>query len=245
MLRKIGLIDGIMPGVAAHVEQLIRRSADARRCQVQVLVDDVLTLPNLHNIFKHHPRQFVTDIAKRSRALSMRGATHVFMPSMIAQTCYDEVQKRSSKGVQVVNLVDMAMDGLNGFSANTTFGVMCHNATWEEGLFQNAFKKRGLKLVDASSVRAPILMHTSTAVDAVRYRDLEAARRSIRAAGKMLQQAGAQVILLGSAALPLAWPIDGLDVPLVNPLQVAVDRLLEDLPRVASAISSEMPVSSL
>ncbi len=232
-----------MPGVVNHLHGLILDQAVATGQSVSVLADDSLQLPNLHDHYKYSHGEFAPQFSKTVRRLAMKGATKILIPSMIAQTRH-KVFRRSLPGTsQLVNLVDVAVGALARFPASTTFGVMCHQSVWESGLFQAEFTRRELKLVDASLDRDMILMHTSHAVDAVYHKRLDAARASIREAARLLKKRGAEVILLGSAALPLAWPIDGLDVELVNPLLEAARVLVGDAPPAAKVSDTSSLVS--
>jgi len=175
----------------------------------------------------------VLHLTRYARVLEGAGADALFVACHTAHAFHAEVQREI--GIPWVHLMTLVADALaRAHPAGTAVGILATDGTLKSGLYQGALEARGFVPVAPaldSAVQAAVRAAVYDAATGIKATGTEvhpAARGRLVEAAAWCAGQGALAVILGCTEVSVGLSADALTaVPLVDPLTVAADALLD------------------
>ena len=228
MKKTIGILGGMGPEATAHFYSLLIRRTRAARDQDHVPVimwADPRVPDRTAAILRGGPSP-VPALLRGLRALRRAGADFAVIPCLTAHVFMKEIQ--ASSQLPFVHLVEETLKFLRTeMPRRRVTGLLASSGTIAAGLFQSSFAPAGLEvLVPAPAEQEKIMgaIYGPRGIKAGFTRGRP--RMLLRGAAARLIRRGARVVIAGCTEVPLALQEGDLEVPLLDPMDIAARACL-------------------
>ena len=217
MGKRLGIIGGLGPLATAYYYELITKMTQVSRDQdhIEILIHSVPQIPDRTGFIvgesKENPLPLLLETG---RGLVSQGAECIAIPCITAHYFHQELVEEIS--VPIIHLVEETAEYIHCHGKKRV-GILATDGTVKSGLFQQAFKRRGMEALVPNTSYQKDVMHLI-------YKNIKVGlppemERFFRAA-RHLEAQGAEVIVLGCTELSLikrdqtngAGFLDALDV---------------------------------
>lgn len=214
MKKTIGILGGMGPLATCDLMTQIVRNTKASKDQnyPRILVDNNTNIPDRTGAILHGGEDPVPQMTDSARKLQSIGADFLIVPCNTAHYFLDRV--RSSVDIPFLNMIQETVEEAVRQNIKTV-GLLGTSGTLRTGLYTNMFEARGIRVVAPSEAQ-------QAAVDSVIYDCVKAARydydtTDFRNTLRVLEEAGAEVFILGCTELPIFWEKFQMPQPAINP----------------------------
>ena len=229
MMKTLGVIGGLGQMASAYFMQLLTQMSDAQTDQdhMDILMYSRPSIPDRTSYIigdsKENP---VPDMVMAGKKLKEMGADILAIPCITAHYFHEELE--DGIGLPIIHAVEETISCLEEKEV-TQVGILATDGTIQSGLFQNAFKQRGVWpiLPEAGSQKRvmEIIYHQIKAGKSV---DME----SFYQISEEMSGHGAQVILLGCTELSLIKRDYDLPAGYLDVMEVLARKAVQSCNRV-------------
>lgn len=233
-----GILGGLGPLSHAHFERAIlarnhARGARGDRDHPVWLLASAASTPGRTGALLEGGESPLRHLTTFARLLESSGADALFVVCNTAHAWHAEVQR--ALGIPWAHLMELAAEAVRAaHPAGTKVGLLATDGTLSAGLYQRALEKRGLVPVApalGSSVQARVgaaIGDPATGIKATGDRVTNDAREHLLAAARWCLEQGARVVVPACTEVSVGLTPERFpDAPLVDPLLVAADVLLD------------------
>jgi aspartate racemase len=218
--RMIGIFGGMGPEATANLYGEIVRLTPAKKDQdhLPTLIYSRPQVPDRSACIKSGSREIVPYLVEAVRRLERGGASFIVIPCNTVHYYHADMQK--AVRIPVLNMIEETVDAVKReHPAARTVGLLATNGTVQSRLYEDAFARRGLKVIlPAEQVQQCCVMDAVYSIKAGGSRAEQA--RLLTSAGDGLVARGADVLVLGCTEIPLAFDSKRARAPVVNATQV-------------------------
>lgn len=218
--KMVGIFGGMGPEATANLYAEIVRLTPATEDQehLPTLIYSRPQVPDRSACIKSGSREIVPYLVEAVRRLEKGGASLIAIPCNTVHYYHADMQK--AVGIPILNMIEETVDTVvREYPKARTVGLLASNGTVQSRLYEDAFKKRGLKVI-----LPPAQQQQSCVMDAVYSIKAGGSKteqaRLLARAGNGLAARGADVLVLGCTEIPLAFDRKSARVPVVNATEV-------------------------
>jgi len=233
-----GILGGLGPLSHAQFERTIlershARGARADRDHPVWLLASAASTPGRTGALLEGGESPVPHLTAFARLLERSGADALFVVCNTAHAWHAEVQRALT--IPWVHLMELVADAVREeYPAGTRIGVLATDGTLSADLYQRALAARGLVAVApavGSSIQASVgaaIGDPVTGIKATGDQVAPEARAQLLAAAAWCVEQGARAVVAGCTEVSVGLAAGSFpDAPLVDPLQVASEALLD------------------
>lgn len=218
--KMVGIFGGMGPEATANLYAEIVRLTPATEDQehLPTLIYSRPQVPDRSACISSGSREIVPYLVEAVRRLERGGASLIAIPCNTVHYYHADMQK--AVGIPILNMIEETVDTvLREHPKARTVGLLASNGTVQSRLYEEAFNKRGLKVI-----LPPKQQQQSCVMDAVYSIKAGGSKaeqaRLLARAGNGLAARGADVLVLGCTEIPLAFDSKRARVPVVNATEV-------------------------
>jgi aspartate racemase len=233
-----GILGGLGPLAHIQFERALlacghRRGARSDREHPVWLVASASSTPGRTHALLEGGESPVPHLIHYARLLERAGADALFVTCNTAHAFHGEVQR--AIGIPWAHLMALVADAVRGaHPAGTAIGVLATDGTLRARLYHRELEARGLVPI-APGADSPVQAQVRAAIEAPGT-GIKAsgavvtatAREQLAAAARWCAAEGARAVVLGCTEISVGLTADSFgEVPLVDPLEVAAEVLLD------------------
>ncbi len=218
--RMVGIFGGMGPEATANLYAEIVRLTPAKEDQdhLPTLIYSRPQVPDRSACIKSGSREIVPYLVEAVRRLERGGASFIAIPCNTVHYYHADMQK--AVRIPVLNMIEETVDTVvREHPKARTVGLLASNGTVQSRLYEQAFEKRGLKVIlPPGDIQQCCVMDAVYSIKAGGSKTEQA--RLLARAGDGLAARGADVLVLGCTEIPLAFDSKRARVPVVNATEV-------------------------
>ncbi|MBA7635134.1 Aspartate racemase [subsurface metagenome] len=211
----VGVLGGMGPEATVDIFQKILKSTPAKTDQehLRIIIDCNSKVPDRTKNVLNNGEDPFPYLEESARILENAGAELIVIPCNAAHYWHAEIQKCVS--IPVLHIMEAAADYVTRELDNIKIiGLLAASSTVKVGLYQNTFKKKGIKVILPDQAYQEKAMEVIYGVKAGKTgADL---KRIIIEAGEHLVSKGAQAVIEGCTEIPLVLSNGDLSAPVVD-----------------------------
>lgn len=230
--RMVGIFGGMGPEATANLYAEIVKLTPAQKDQdhLPTLIYSLPQVPDRTACIQSGSREIVPYVKEGVRRLERMGASFVAIPCNTVHYYHADMQK--AVRIPVLNMIEETVDAVaREHPRCKTVGLLATSGTVRTKLYENAFAKRGIRVVyPDEACQQNCVMSAVYSIKSGGDREKQArllARAADEVAGK-----GAQVIVLGCTEIPLAFDASRTRLPVVNATRVLAQAAIREYGRV-------------
>lgn len=217
--RVIGILGGMGPEATLDLYRDIIRLTPAKKDQdhIRVLIYSNPKIPDRTKGIERSGESPVPSLIESAQVLERGGARIIAMPCNAAHHYLAEIQQQVS--IPIIDMVEESLRWIHAhFPGWKTLGLIASNGTVVSGVYARALGRSGISVLLPSETDQ---QRTQTAIDQVKLgvHDLTT-RQTFESVGLRMVEAGAESIILGCTEVPLAFNLDSVGYPTVNPTRI-------------------------
>jgi aspartate racemase len=218
--RMVGIFGGMGPEATANLYGEIVRLTPAKKDQdhLPTLIYSRPQVPDRSTCIKSGSREIVPYLVEAVQRLERGGASFIVIPCNTVHYYYADMQKAVS--IPVLNMIEETVDAVKREHPTArTVGLLASNGTVQSRLYEDAFARRGLKVIlPTEHVQQCCVMDAVYSIKSGGSKAEQA--RLLKRAGDELVTRGADVLVLGCTEIPLAFDSKRARAPVINATQV-------------------------
>lgn len=230
--KRIGVVGGVGPLATADffakVLQLAQTDPEipAKKDQdfPRIIVDCNGQIPDRTKALLYGGESPVNALVETAQNLVMAGAQLLAIPCNTAHAFLMDVQAQVQ--VPIVNMIEEVADEIiRSLPKCRKIGILATTGTIKSRVYDNAFIKRGLMTLNLDGdVQEKYVMEAIYGLEGIKAGQLELPRKLLSAAVQMLEDIGAEVIVIACTEIPLA--LEKANVPLIDSNTVLAKAVL-------------------
>ena len=218
----IGIIGGVGPEATVDLYRKIIKSTPAKIDQdhIRVIIDSNCKIPDRVKAIFGNGEDPAPVLSETARNLERAGADLILIACNAAHHYYDAVVK--SVSIPVLHIVEETASYCSRrFPEMRTFGLLAGSSTMELGLYPKGFHKIQSKILNPKPEDQNKVMDC---IYKIKAGDLGGSvKEDLLKVARNLNDAGAEVIILGCTEVPLVLEDGDLPIPFVDPTQVLAE----------------------
>jgi len=218
--RMVGIFGGMGPEATANLYSEIVRLTPAKEDQdhLPTLIYSRPQVPDRSSCIASGSREIVPYLREAVRRLERGGASFIAIPCNTVHYYHADMQR--AVRIPVLNMITETVDTVvRDHPKARTIGLLASNGTVNSGLYEKAFKERGLEVIlPPQDVQQCCVMDAVYSIKAGGSKQSQA--QLLARAGNGLVARGADVLVLGCTEIPLAFDAKRMSVPVVNATEV-------------------------
>jgi aspartate racemase len=222
----LGIFGGMGPEATANLYQELVRLTPAQKDQdhIPTLIYSFPQVPDRTTAIKNHDRTIVPYLVEGVTRLERAGASLIVIPCNTAHYFYDDMQR--AVNVPILHMIRETADAVvTRHPRSKTVGLLATDGTIQTGLYEKELRARGLAVVyPDEAIQKTCVMKAVYGIKAGSSKKVN--EDLLFAAGKNLEEKGAEVIVLGCTEIPLAFNPDRAKVPVVNATRVLAESAI-------------------
>ena len=221
-----GVFGGMGPEATANFYQLVVQLTPATRDQdhVATLIYSFPQVPDRTAAIRSGDPAIVPFLVEGVQRLERAGASFIAIPCNTAHYYITAMQQAVK--LPILNMIELTADRVVAAHPRVkTVGLLATSGTIATGLYEKAFRARGLAVVTPGpALQEGAVMKAVYAIKA--GGDKREAEEWLAAAGMDLESRGAEVVVLGCTEIPLAFNPARSAVPVVNATRVLAEATI-------------------
>ena len=215
--KTIGIIGGMGPMATYDLGQKIVANTKAEKDQdhLHVLIDCNTAIPDRTAAILGQGEDPLPEMVGSARRLEQGGADFLVMPCNTAHHFYDKVS--SSVNIPVLHMPRETAALLREMGIRKA-GILATDGTCRAGVYEEALKEEGLESVYPGEAHQKMIM--SMIYDHVKAGDMDFSSLDVDGLLRSMEEAGAEILILGCTELPLAFESLGITEGTVDPTVV-------------------------
>ena len=212
--RVIGIIGGMGPLATADLFQKIILHTQAQRDQdhLRVLIDNNTNIPDRTAAILQGGDSPVPQLTASARGLEAMGADLLIMPCNTAHYYHARVQE--AVGIPVLHMIALTCQALRRRGISRA-GLLATDGTLQTGIYQRQFAGSGIQLLEPTGQAQQAVM--DVIYQGVKAGKMDYDTSAFRGAIDELLAQGAETLILGCTALPLAISLYHLSYSVTDP----------------------------
>jgi aspartate racemase len=218
-VQRIGILGGMGPAATADIYQKIIAATPAEKDQehIPVVIWADPRVPDRPAALAGKGPSPVPALVEGVKKLEEAGASFVIVACNTAHAFFPEVRKQVS--IPILNMMEETAEVVAARRpVIRKVGLLATAAAANAGVYQSAFKSKGIKVVTSDSASQEDVKWVIAQVKAGN-RSTEVTTRLLKAATE-LQKAGAEAVILGCTELPLVLRDGQADLPIIDASEV-------------------------
>lgn len=191
---------------------------------IRVLIYSNPKIPDRTKGIDHSGESPVPSLIESAQVLEKGGAGIIAMPCNAAHHYLAEIQEQVS--IPIIDMIEESCRWIcTRFPGWQTVGLLASNGTVVSGVYSKTLGRKAISVLLPSEADQE---RTQTAIDQVKLgvHDL-ATRQTFESVGLRMVEAGAEAIILGCTEVPLAFNLENVGYPIVNPTRILAEAALD------------------
>lgn len=219
-MKTIGILGGLGPIASAELYLEILKLCQKEHRAVQdydypKIIIVSLPLPDFDEHGSTNSAQTQTLVKEALRTLEAAGADFIAMACNTIHLLYPQLVKAVK--IPIINLIEETVNYFQNF-AYQKIGIICSAETSKSGLYTYAFQKRKQKLITTTKLDQKTVTKAIAAVMGGTINDLIS--HELTKVVHSLENAGAEVLLVGCTELPLALNHQDIRIPVIDATRI-------------------------
>jgi len=214
--RVLGILGGMGPEATAnlYLEILALTPAQKDQDHIPTLIFSFPQIPDRTTAIRNRDRSIIPYLVEGTTRLERAGVSFIVIPCNTVHYFYDDMQRAVK--IPILHLIREAVEAVVKRHPDARrIGLLASNGTIASGLYEREFRARGLSVVYPDEpLQNDCVMKAIYGIKA--GMDKQTSEELLFAAGKNVEQKGAEVIVLGCTEIPLAFNPKRASVPVIN-----------------------------
>jgi len=217
-MKTIGILGGMGPLATADLYKkiTINTKADSDQQQLHIIIDSNTAIPDRSKCILTECGSPIPEMTHSIKRLEAAGADFLIMPCNTAHYFYRDLLKISE--IPILNMLDLTVDYIKTkFGTARTIGLLATDGTSQSGIYDQYFKKAGMKLVKPSVHQKKVM---DFIYEGIKKNNLTMESEGLFEAVKEMEKLGASAFILGCTELSAATDYYSFDERFIDPLLV-------------------------
>jgi aspartate racemase len=219
-MKTIGILGGLGPIASAQlyleILKLCQKEHQAvQDCDYPKIIIVSLPLPDFDEHGSTDSPQTQALVEAALKTLEAAGADFIAMACNTIHLLYPQLVKAVK--IPIINLIEETVNYFQNF-AYQKIGIICSAETSKSGLYAQAFHKRQQKLITTNQEDQKAVTKAIAAVMGGTINDVT--RHELTKVVHSLENAGAEVLLVGCTELPLALNHQDIRIPVIDATRI-------------------------
>jgi aspartate racemase len=219
--KTVGVLGGMGPAATAEFFRRLVDATPARTDQehLHVIIDNDPHVPDRTSAILRGGPSPVEALAAMARRLERAGADLLVMPCNTAHAYIEGI--RASVSIPALDMICETVATIDWSSV----GLLATDGTIQTGLYQEACKARGVRVVVPDPADQRLIMASIAGIK--RGEDPRRVEEEMEPIVRRLEREGAEAVIAGCTEISLV-PGDGMPVPWIDALDCLVEATLRD-----------------
>lgn len=222
----VGVLGGMGPLATAEFYRKLIVSCSSERDQdhVPVLIWGDPSTPDRSEALLAQGEDPTPHLRRAAQVLKNAGASVIVVPCNTAHLFIE--QAIAGLNIRLLSMVDETVRHLiEARPAPRSVGLLATTGTCASGLYQDALEAAGITaLLPNIDEQANVM----SAIRSVKAGDLAAGTLAFELTARSLAERGAEAVIAGCTEVPLALPSSTSGIPLIDPTQIVIDRIVTE-----------------
>jgi aspartate racemase len=224
-MKTVGIIGGMGPLATVDLYRriVLRTKALKDQDHIHVIIDSNTNIPDRTKAIIANGEDPTVELIKSAKILEAAGADFLIMPCNTAHYFIDVIKE--SVHIPFVNMLEETVNYTNDkYGEYITVGIMATDGTIKSKIYEDYFKKLGIKTVVPEETQEKIMKFIYEVIKSGRY---DEGTELFYDCVSELKEKGANAFLLGCTELSSAQYLFNFEGPFINPIEVLTEASIK------------------
>lgn len=224
-MKTVGIIGGMGPLATVDLYRriVLRTKALKDQDHIHVIIDSNTNIPDRTKAIIANGEDPTVELIKSAKILEAAGADFLIMPCNTAHYFIDVIKE--SVHIPFVNMLEETVNYTNDkYGEYITVGIMATDGTIKSKIYEDYFKKLGIKTVIPEETQEKIMKFIYEVIKSGRY---DEGTELFYDCVSELKEKGANAFLLGCTELSSAQYLFNFEGPFINPIEVLTEASIK------------------
>jgi len=224
-MKTVGIIGGMGPLATVDLYRriVLRTKALKDQDHIHVVIDSNTNIPDRTKAILANGEDPTVELIKSAKMLEASGADFLIMPCNTAHYFIDVIKENVH--IPFCNMLEETVNYTNDkYGEYITVGIMATDGTIKSKIYEDYFKKLGIKTVIPEETQEKIMKFIYEVIKSGRY---DEGTELFYDCVSELKEKGANAFLLGCTELSSAQYLFNFEGPFINPIEVLTEASIK------------------